>query len=57
MSNDDNILQFAKIQQDGPEWLRAAIMGKHGEPLAVVANAIAALEANMPEHFGFDEML
>jgi predicted P-loop ATPase len=57
MANDDNILKFAQMQREGPEWFRDAITDENGEPLAVVASAVAMLEAEMSEHFALDEML
>jgi hypothetical protein len=53
----DNILRFAKAQRERPDWVRNAILGEKGQPLAVLASAVAFLEAEMPDHFAFDEML
>jgi predicted P-loop ATPase len=37
-------------------WWKTCVLGDTGKPLPVLANAIIALEAMFPTHFGFDEM-
>ena len=45
-----------KPTKDGPSWRQRCVLGDTGKPLAVLANALAALRAVMPDFFAFDEM-
>ena len=47
----------ARPQQDEPAWLDRCVVGETGKPLAVLASAMVALRAEMPETFAYDEML
>jgi predicted P-loop ATPase len=47
----------AKLQQNEPAWLANCVLGETGKPLAVLANALAALRSEMPDAFAYDEML
>jgi predicted P-loop ATPase len=39
-----------------PAWFDDCVKGETGKPLAVLANAVAAMQTEMPNHFAFDEM-
>ena len=53
---DDNIIRLAELDnKDG--WLAQCVHGETGKPLAVLASALAALRAVMPDAFALDEML
>jgi predicted P-loop ATPase len=45
-----------KPKANGSGELNWTVRGDTGKPLAVLANAIVALHAKMPNHFGYDEM-
>jgi predicted P-loop ATPase len=57
MADNENILRFSKAQRSRPDWMANAILGDTGKPLAVLASAVAVLEAELPDYFGFDDML
>jgi predicted P-loop ATPase len=42
---------------EDPPWLDKCVFGDSGRPLAVLANALAVLRAEMPDAFAYDEML
>ena len=44
-------------KRKGRSWLDRCVLGETGKPLAVLANALAALRSEMPDTFGYDEML
>lgn len=43
--------------KQSPAWIEECLRSDTGKPLPVLANAMVALEAMMPDHFGYDEML
>jgi hypothetical protein len=54
----DNIIRLSQLHQErDPSWFADCVKGATGRPLAVLANAIVAIEAELPKHFAFDEML
>jgi predicted P-loop ATPase len=56
MADSDNIIRLAELDsKDG--WLAQCVLGETGKPLAVLASALAALRAVMPDAFALDEML
>jgi predicted P-loop ATPase len=48
--------QLREDQLNDPEWWANAVLDDKGLPMPVLASALAALDAEMPEHFRFDEM-
>jgi predicted P-loop ATPase len=48
---------LAKLPANEPAWLANCVNGETGKPLSVLANALAALRAEMPDVFAYDEML
>lgn len=40
-----------------PAWIEGCILSDTGKPLPILANAMTALAAIMPDHVGYDEML
>lgn len=50
----DNVLHLADA---AAPWLARCILGDTGKPLAILANALAAMRATMPNTFALDEML
>jgi predicted P-loop ATPase len=46
-----------KPPEDNPTWLDQCVVSDIGKPLAVLANALAALRAEMSDAFAYDEML
>jgi predicted P-loop ATPase len=56
MAESDNIVRLAELQDLTP-WLEQCILGETGKPLAVLANALAAMRAVMPSVFAYNEML
>lgn len=46
-----------KPLKDGPAWWTRCVLGDTGKPLPVLANALAALRAELPDSFAYDEML
>jgi predicted P-loop ATPase len=54
---DDKIVRLSKVQREGPSWVHDAVIGDNGRLLAVLASAVAALKAEMPDYFALDEML
>jgi predicted P-loop ATPase len=49
--------QAAVPSKGGSAWLAQCVFGETGKPLAVLANALAALRAVIPDAFAYDEML
>jgi predicted P-loop ATPase len=49
-------MTVTKLRRVSKSWEARAIVGDTGKPLPIVANAILALEDEMPGHFAFDEM-
>jgi Virulence-associated protein E-like domain len=56
MAESDNIVRLAELQNPTP-WLAQCVLGETGKPLAVLANALAAVRAVMPHAFAYNEML
>ena len=56
MAESDNIVRLAELQDLKP-WLAQCVLGETGKPLAVLANALAAMRAVMPGVFAYNEML
>jgi hypothetical protein len=56
MSEEDNILQFARFRDRQAEWLDGCLRGEGGQVLPVLANALLGVRAQWPDHFAFDEM-
>ena len=56
MAESDNIVRLAELQDLTP-WLAQCVLGETGKPLAVLANALAAMRAVMPGVFAYNEML
>jgi predicted P-loop ATPase len=56
MAESDNIVRLAELQDLTP-WLAQCVLGETGKPLAVLANALAAMRAVMPDAFAYNEML
>jgi hypothetical protein len=56
MAESDNIVRLAELQDLTP-WLPQCVVGETGKPLAVLANALAAMRAVMPGFFAYNEML
>jgi Virulence-associated protein E len=52
----DGAKEAPKVNGGASDWLAGCVMGETGKPLAVLANAVIALRAKMPDHFAFDEM-
>ena len=52
----DNVFRLADAQTAAP-WLARCVLGDTGKPLAILANALAAMRAVMPNTFALDEML
>ena len=48
---------LAKPADSAPDWLQQCVLGETGKPLAVLANALAAMRSVMPGIFTYDEML
>jgi hypothetical protein len=46
MAESDNIVRLAELQDLTP-WLPQCVLGETGKPLAVLANALAAMRAVM----------
>jgi predicted P-loop ATPase len=57
MADDDNIIRLAQLQARDPAWFIDCVKGENGRPIAVLASAIVAIQAEWPDHFAFDEML
>ena len=61
--NDDldevvvNLDRKQRAKQSEPAWLNRCILGETGKPLAVLANALIALRAALPDLFAYDAML
>jgi hypothetical protein len=49
--------QAAVPSKGGSAWLAQCVFGETGKPLAVLANALAALRAVIRDAFAYDEML
>jgi len=56
MAESDHIVRLAELQDRIP-WLAQCVLGETGKPLAVLANALAAVRAVMPHAFAYNEML
>jgi predicted P-loop ATPase len=56
MAESDNIVRLAELQDLTP-WLAQCVLGETGKPLAVLANALTAMRAVMPDAFAYNEML
>ena len=64
-ANDDKLVTFdrkwglkpPKPIDDALDWLQQCVFGETGRPLAVLASALTALRAVMPNAFAYDEML
>ena len=56
MAESDHIVRLAELQDRIP-WLAQCVLGETGKPLAVLANALAAMRAVMPDAFAYNEML
>jgi predicted P-loop ATPase len=56
MAESDNIVRLAELQDRTP-WLAQCVLGETGKPLAILANALAAVRAVMPGLFAYNEML
>jgi predicted P-loop ATPase len=54
---DEKIIKIDRARERSAVWLKNCVRGETGKPLAVLANALAALRAEMPEAFAYDEML
>jgi predicted P-loop ATPase len=60
MSNaelDAKAVDLDRQREQRTAWLKDAICGDTGKPLAVLANALTVLRAVMPNTFAYDEML
>jgi predicted P-loop ATPase len=53
---DDKIVEQDRAREQSTAWLARCIM-ENGRPLPVLANAMIAVEALMPQAFAYDEML
>ena len=53
---DDKIVELDRAREQSTAWLAKCIM-ENGRALPVLANALIAIEAVMPQAFAFDEML
>ena len=54
---DENILRLVKQEEQQTEWLASCLKGEAGKPLAILANALIALRAEMNGAFTYDQML
>ncbi len=54
---DENILRLVKHDEQQTEWLASCLKGEAGKPLAILANALIALRAEMNDAFSYDQML
>src|SRR5687768_15871647 len=46
-----------KARRLDDDWAKRCVLNDKDNPISVVGSCIVALEALMPEHFAFDEML
>ena len=53
---DTPVIRNARSAND-PAWLDLCVLSDNGKPLAVLASALAALRAELPDTFAYDEML
>src|SRR5450759_2920888 len=56
IEDNGNVITLATPPHDA-DWRRHCILGETGKLLAVLASALAALRAVMPDAFTYDEML
>jgi predicted P-loop ATPase len=57
MSDPDNIIRLAQLQE-GADWLAECICGDKGsKPLPILANALTGVRAVWPDAIAYDEML
>ncbi len=54
--HDNRKKTVARTNGKHPDWFAQCICGETGKPLPIVANALIALQAVMPDHFAYDEM-
>jgi predicted P-loop ATPase len=54
--DNNKVITLPKLPHDA-DWQENCILGETGKLLAVLANALAAIQAAMPRSFTFDEML
>jgi predicted P-loop ATPase len=54
--DNNNVIALPKLPHDA-DWQQNCILGETGKLLAVLANALAAIQAAMPRTFTYDEML
>jgi predicted P-loop ATPase len=57
MSDTGNIVRLAELQSASPEWTQECIRSDTGKLLPILANALIALPAVMPDTFALDEMM
>jgi predicted P-loop ATPase len=55
--DDENILRLVMQQEQRAEWLASCLNGDTGKPLAILANALIALRAEMGGALAYDQML
>ena len=55
--DDENILRLVMQQEQRAEWLARCLKSDTGKPLAILANALIALRAEMNGAFTYDQML
>src|SRR5215207_4730749 len=55
--DDENILRLVMQQEQRAEWLASCLHGDTGKPLAILANALIALRAEMGGALAYDQML
>ncbi len=53
----DGVVAFSKKRANTKKWLDNCLCGDTGKPLPILANARIGLRAELPAHFGYDEML
>lgn len=55
--DEDNIIRLIRQNEQQADWLARCFKGETGKPLAILANALIALRAEMSGVFAYDEML
>lgn len=55
--DEDNIVLLVRQQERQSQWLARCLNGDNGKPLAILANALIALRAELGGAFTYDQML
>jgi predicted P-loop ATPase len=55
--DEDNIVRLVRHQEQCSDWLSKCLKGDTGKPLAILANALIGLRAEMDGTFTYDQML